>query len=157
MRLAAFGRFHYAVIGRGRHRWIRARDVGDGTDGTLAMADKTTVDVLSLEDFHGTLAARLAEAEALLKKLNTELHGRSPAFGTFADATEKSGKYNSMYNDVVERVQRLKSAIIAAQSATSTIITNYKTTEARNEANAAEIASALGGLNAALSGGQTNG
>ena len=54
------------------------------------MADKTTVDVLSLEDFQGTLAARLGEAEAVLHKLNSELRGRSPAFGGFADASDKA-------------------------------------------------------------------
>jgi hypothetical protein len=117
--------------------------------------DKTRVDVLSLEDFRATLAARLREAESILTKLTTELRGHKPALGTFQDGTAKATEYSALYNQHVDRVNRLKRAIIAAQTSTSTIITNYRTAEARNGASASDIANKLDGVANALDGEQT--
>ena len=114
------------------------------------MGDRTHVDVLSLEDFHGTLAGRLTEAENLLTKLNTELQCNPPALGTFVDGSRKAGRYTTLHEEHVDRIERLRRAVKAAQTATATILKNYKTTEARNHANAADIASVLGGVDAAL-------
>jgi hypothetical protein len=115
------------------------------------MPDNTTrVDVLSLEDFNKTLATRLSEAEALLTKLNTDLKGKSPKLGTFEDGTNSAEHYSDLYTQYVQRIGRLKSAIVAAQAATNDIIANYKTTEARNHASAADIANKLGGVYTAL-------
>lgn len=114
------------------------------------MTGRTTVDVLSLEDFHQRLAGRLSEAESVLKRLNTEMQCRPPALGTFAHATEKTRRYAEVHASYVNQVERLRRAIVAAQTATSTIMTNYRTTEARNAANAAEIIAALGGVDEAL-------
>jgi hypothetical protein len=114
------------------------------------MGERTHVDVLSLEDFHGTLAHRLTEAENALSKLNTELQCTPPALGTFADATQKATRYTTLHEEHVDRVDRLRRAVKAAQTATATILRNYKTTEARNHANAADIAAVLGGVDAAL-------
>ncbi|HEX5540320.1 MAG TPA: hypothetical protein VFX60_01960 [Micromonospora sp.] len=111
---------------------------------------RTAVDVLSLEDFHATLAGRLREAESLLTKLDAELQGRPPALGTFTDATSKARRYDRLYLQHVDRVRRLKAAIEAARSAAETITANYKTTEARNRANASDIATALNGVGTAL-------
>ncbi|NBE82877.1 hypothetical protein [Micromonospora rubida] len=114
------------------------------------MTGRTTVDVLSLEDFHSRLAGRLTEAEAVLRKLKTETQCHPPELGNFADATSNSGRYSKMHTNYVQQVERLRDAVRAAQSATGTILTNYKTTEARNAANSADIAAALGGVDDAL-------
>jgi hypothetical protein len=53
-------------------------------------------------------------------------------------------------------VQRLIDAITAAQTATATIIDNYRTTEARNAANATDIANTLSPVGEVLNGGQAN-
>jgi hypothetical protein len=53
----------------------------------------------------------------------------------------------------LDRVRRLVAAIQAAQSATDLIIANYRTAESRNTASVVDIASALDGVQSALSGG----
>ncbi|MEV4540690.1 hypothetical protein GA0070609_6413 [Micromonospora echinaurantiaca] len=114
------------------------------------MTGRTTVDLMSLEDFHQRLADRLTQAETVLKKLNTEMQCRPPALGTFADATSNARKYSDIHLSYVEKVGRLREAVEAAQSATATILENYRTAEARNAANAADIAAALTGVDNAL-------
>ena len=122
------------------------------------MTDKgTRIDILSLEDFNATLTARLHEADTLLTTLDTDLHGRSPALGTFVDGQDRSRHYADLYEQYVQRIGRLRAAIVAAQSATNEIINNYTTTEARNHASAADIASKLGGVSAALNDGPATG
>ena len=114
------------------------------------MTERTRVDVSSLEDFHRTLAARLGEAETVLSKLDNELACRPPALGRFADADEQATRYTQLQMQHADRARRLRTAIVAAQQATATIIANYTTTEARNSANAAAIAGVLGNVDAAL-------
>lgn len=114
------------------------------------MTGRTTVDLMSLEDFHQRLAGRLTQAETVLKKLNTEMQCRPPALGTFTDATSNARKYSDIHLSYVEQVGRLRRAVEAAQSATATILANYRTAEARNAANAADIAAALTGVDDAL-------
>jgi hypothetical protein len=114
------------------------------------MADDTTnVDVLSLEDFQRTLAARLSEVESAARKL-AEAGGQTPALGTFSDARACAAFYENLHQQYAQRLDRLKSAIVAAQTATSTIIDNYRRVEDRNHANAIDIAAQLGGVAAAL-------
>jgi hypothetical protein len=120
------------------------------------MADSTNVDLLSLEDFSRRLGARLSEADAMLTKLDADLRGKAPKLGTFQDATAKQSQYSDLYDQYAQRIGRLKSAILAAQRATDDIIANYKTTEALNHASAADIANKLGGVDAALNGGQSS-
>lgn len=110
------------------------------------MGTKTRVDVLSLEDFHRRLAGRIAEADQLLKKLNTELQCRPPALGSFSDAVSNSRQYTALHSRYVDRVQRLRRSLVAVQQATQQILDNYRTTEARNQANAEDIARILGGI-----------
>ena len=114
------------------------------------MTERTRVDVLSLEDFHRTLAARLGETEAVLSKLDNELACRPPALGRFADADEQAKLYTTLQMAHGDRVRRLRTALVAAQQATETIIANYSTTEERNSANASAIAGVLGSVSAAL-------
>ncbi|TDB73923.1 hypothetical protein [Micromonospora sp. KC723] len=116
------------------------------------MTGRTTVDVLSLEDFHQRLADRLAQAEAAVRKLNTELQCRTPALGSFADATGNARRYTEIQASYAERVARLRRAVEASRAATHTVMTNYRTTEARNAANAADIAAVLDGVDEALTG-----
>ncbi|WP_245675622.1 hypothetical protein [Micromonospora halophytica] len=103
-----------------------------------------------MEDFHQRLADRLTQAEAALKKLNTELQCRPPALGSFADGTGNARRYSEIQASYAERVARLRRAVEASRAATNTIMTNYRTTEARNAANANDIAAALNGVNEAL-------
>jgi ABC-type transporter Mla subunit MlaD len=121
------------------------------------MADEnTTVDVLSLEDFHRTLAARLDEANAVLATMTSQLQGKPPALGGFQDATRTSGRYQTLHTEHVTRAQRLVDAVAAAQAATVAIIRNYRTTEARNEANAKDIARTMRSVDEVLDGRQAD-
>ncbi len=121
------------------------------------MSDNSTnVEVLSLQDFNKTLTTRLSEVDAMLTKLNTDLRGKEPKLGTFQDGVNVAGHYADLYTQYTERIGRLRSAIVAAQTATNDIIANYTTTEARNHASAADIASKLGGVYTALDGGQAS-
>jgi len=114
------------------------------------MADESTnVDILSLEDFRKTLDTRLTEANGLLTHLTTNVPASTP-LGTFFDATETSKKHGSQHAAQVTKVRRLISAIEAAKTATDKIISNYTTTEARNNANSKDIESVLGGVSKAL-------
>jgi ABC-type transporter Mla subunit MlaD len=117
----------------------------------------TSIDVLTLEEFNKTLTSRLSEAQALLTKLNTDLAGRAPALGTFVDGLSTARHYADIRRASVRRVERLIDAIVAVQTATGTILDNYRTTEARNHANAADIARVLGDVPAVLNGGPIDG
>ncbi|PZF93429.1 hypothetical protein [Micromonospora deserti] len=114
------------------------------------MTGRTTVDLMSLEDFHLKLADRLTEAEKTLRKLTTEMQCRPPALGSFTDATSNARRYSEIQQSYVDQVGRLRDAVEAAQSATGTILANYRTAEARNAANSADIAAALSGIDDAL-------
>jgi hypothetical protein len=118
--------------------------------------ESTTVDVLSLEEFQTTLAARLAQANTLLTTLNTTLQGTPPQLGGFQDAVDTAGRYSGLQGEHTGGAQRLIDAITAAQTATATIINNYHTTEARNTANASDIANTLSPVGEVLNGGQAN-
>ncbi|SCF38606.1 hypothetical protein GA0074695_6410 [Micromonospora viridifaciens] len=114
------------------------------------MTGRTTVDVLSLEDFHQRLERRLSEAESVLKKLNKEMQCRPPALGTFTDATSNSRRYSETYTSYEQHAERLRRAIVAAREATHKIMTNYRTAEARNTAAVADIIAALSGVTEAM-------
>jgi hypothetical protein len=116
--------------------------------------EKTTVDILSLEDFRATLDVRLSEAEALLGTVSGAASA-PPPLGGFIDATQTSGDHGTRHTVQADRVRRLVAAIRAARSATDAIITNYRTTEARNAATSADIAAVLGNVNTALNGGSS--
>ncbi|MEV0713276.1 hypothetical protein [Asanoa sp. NPDC050611] len=117
--------------------------------------EQTKVDILSLEDFRKALDARLTEAETLLKTVTGSAAARPP-LGGFVDARRFTDAHDTRQDEQVARVRRLIDAIRAAQKATDTIMSNYRTTEARNAANSADIANALGGVQQAL-GGSSNG
>ena len=118
--------------------------------------DSTAVDVLSLEDFHATLATRLSEVDSVIAGMGRDL-STPPAFGEFLDAKESAADFDTRRRAYAQRLDRLRAAIVAAQSATATIIANYHSTEQRNQANAADIAQRLDGVRAALQDGATGG
>jgi hypothetical protein len=105
----------------------------------------TDVSVLSLEDFKGTLQLRLDDVDAMLGHLDDLGAGRI-RLGTFQDATDSASSYDWILSQYTSRVERLREAIVAAQLATTEIIAAYRTTEARNEADAADIAARLGDI-----------
>jgi hypothetical protein len=117
--------------------------------------DSTAIDIHSLEDFHSTLATRLSEVDAVIAKMQRELTG-PPALGGFEDAQSTATALNSKRLQYADKVAQLRAAIVAAQTATATIIANYRTTEDRNHANAADIARQLDGVGAALQDGASN-
>lgn len=120
------------------------------------MTDQTTtVDIMSLEDFRATLATRLTEAQNLLTDMRTKVDS-APPFGGFVDATDTTWAYGVRHTAHIDRVERLVASIIAARDATDTIISNYRTTEARNDANVGDIAAVLGGVTDALNGGSND-
>ncbi|GIJ49683.1 hypothetical protein Val02_65690 [Virgisporangium aliadipatigenens] len=122
-------------------------------NGGLSMVDQSTnIDILSLEDFRKTLDNRLKEANGLLAHLRDQVPASLP-LGGFYDAGTTSGQHATRHATQVANVRRLISAIEAAQRATDTIITNYTSTEARNNANSKDIENVLGGVAAALNGG----
>ena len=118
--------------------------------------DKTSVDLLSLEDFDRTIDARLSEANAVVTALTTTLKGETPALGTFQDASTTAGRYHALYQDYLDRANRLVGALTAAKTATATILHNYRTAEERNHANAKDIASVLSGVGTELNGDQSD-
>jgi hypothetical protein len=118
--------------------------------------DSTSVDVLSLEDFHATLANRLSEVDSVIAGINRDL-ATAPALGDFLDGKVSAVDFTSQRDAYLARANRLRSAIVAAQTATATIIANYKSTEQRNHANAADIAARLDGVGSALQDGASGG
>jgi cell division septum initiation protein DivIVA len=111
---------------------------------------KTVVDVHSLEDFQTALNNHHSAAVSMLKTIENKLWHVSPKLGTFSDGNEMSNYYSTTANDYHDRVQRLKSAIEAAQQATKTILATYKTAEARNDANSKDIERTLAPVGTAL-------
>ena len=94
--------------------------------------DDVSVDLRSLNDFAGQLTPRLQEVLTALTRLH---HSDRPAraLGDFQDARETADRYDDLHRDYVARLDRLVSAVAAAQTATGTITTIYHTTEALNE------------------------
>ncbi|MFC4065158.1 hypothetical protein [Actinoplanes subglobosus] len=112
----------------------------------------TDIDLLSLEDFHKTLDARLSEANAVVTTLTTALGDKTPALGGFTDASKTSGRYRQLYQEHLDRAERLVEALTAAKTATTTIMSNYRTAEERNHADATDIASVLNSVGTELNG-----
>lgn len=114
----------------------------------------TMVDVLSLEGFQTTLDARLDEAESVKTNLVELLRRTEPELGDLADARYVCRRYKSLYDQHLNRVATLIDAIDATKTALATIINNYTTNEARQTANAVDIADALGAISGTQDGEQ---
>jgi hypothetical protein len=105
--------------------------------------NKTNVDVLSLDNFRTTLDARLDEAHSVQTNLTQLVREKPPKLGTLPDAAYVSDRYLTLYEQYHDRVGALIRAIAATRMAITTIIDNYRTTEARLAADAADIADLL--------------
>ena len=84
------------------------------------------------------------------------LQGKAPQLGDLPDASYVAERYETLHAEHVDRVVRLVQAIATAQVAISTIAVNYRTTEERLTANAADIAKFFDGVSGALIGEQTD-
>jgi hypothetical protein len=113
---------------------------GDG----LVPNDRALVDVLSLEGFKSTLDARMSEAIAIRTALTEQIGRTPPKLGNLPDADYVGQRYLDLYDQHLDRVARVISAIEATRDAITTIIDNYETDEALRVADAKKIADALG-------------
>jgi hypothetical protein len=114
----------------------------------------TSVDIRALRVFNDTLTSRLGEVDAMVGRL-TNLAGASPKLGTFVDGITVAAGYDKLRQQYLERLGRLRTAIVAAQTATNDIIVNYTRAEASNNASSVTIGGQLGGVFVALDGGPT--
>jgi hypothetical protein len=121
----------------------------------LANDDTSLVDVLSLETFRSTLDGRLSEANAVRTSMVEILRRSAPRLGDLADAHDVGRRYQYLYDQYLDRVDKLIRALVATQTALTTIIDNYQTNEDRLTADASDIADALGGSGGAYEGGET--
>ena len=95
--------------------------------------DDTSIELLSLDDFGQHLATRLQEAVTAVSAL-ANAPVRRPALGEFRDADQTAVDYEARQQEYLDRLRRLISALVAAQAATATIGTRYRTIEALNVA-----------------------
>lgn len=100
-------------------------------------------DIDSLQDFRKALESRLTQAQAILTAVDTKLSCSRPPIGTFADANIFTGDAQSKNSAYLDRVTKLRNSLNVAIAGTDQIITNYKTVEALNHANATEIANRM--------------
>src|SRR5215831_17787901 len=117
------------------------------TSNSGAGDDPRLVDVLSLEGFRSTLDGRLAEAISVRTSLNELVHRSDPKLGNLPDGVHVGKRYETLYQQAIDRVTRLINAIHATKTALDTIIETYTTNEARLTANAQDIGDALDGVN----------
>lgn len=116
-----------------------------------ARGGNTTVDVDSLQEFQDQLTQRLSQADHVINVLSNRLSAPL-AVGTFHHAATISGNYSNRQAQYLANARRLRTAIVAAQTATAEILRNYTTTEDLNRVSADEIASTVGDLAAPLRG-----
>jgi len=114
--------------------------------------NEVNVDIISLEDFNKTLDARIDQASFLLREIG-KLASHPMPLGEFPDAKHQVTQHGSLERTFRDRIERLKNATVAAKTATTTILTNYKSAEDRNAASAKDIARQLGGVDNALKAG----
>jgi len=120
------------------------------------MDETSRVDVLSLEGFRTTLDRRLSEAESVKTCLVEQLRRTRPRLGDLADADHICIRYQTLYDQHLNRVTLLIDALEATRDALTTIIDNYETNEARQTASAVDIADALGTASGVHGGGYTH-
>ncbi len=101
--------------------------------------EPTSVNIMTLEEFHQRLSARLATAEAVAAQIS-RLAQETPRLGTFADAVRADGAYRELCATEINRVERLITAVRASRDATAEILDNYRTAEDRNGVDAESIA-----------------
>jgi hypothetical protein len=110
-------------------------------DGETEMGVEFDID--SLQDFRKALESRLSQAQKILTAVDTQLSCSRPPIGTFADANIYAGASQTKNAAYLDRVTKLRDSLKVALAGTDQIITNYKTVEALNHANATEIANRM--------------
>jgi len=105
--------------------------------------DTLFVDPLSLDDFGTYLQARLDEAFSARLALTAPPAADRPALGGFDDATRSATRLDALRQEYVARLDRLISALVAAQTATTMIVQRYRTTDALAAADPAAIHDAM--------------
>jgi hypothetical protein len=105
--------------------------------------DTLFVDPLSLDDFGTYLQARLDEAFSVRVALTTAPMADQPALGGFEDATRTATRLDALRQEYVARLDRLISALVAAQVAASTIVQRYRDADALTAADPAAIHAAV--------------
>lgn len=116
----------------------------------MAPHDKTIVEVQSLDDFSRSVDGRLEEARALLRTLTHQLDRTAPALGGMPDADYVRERYLTLYDEHIDRVNRLVRALEAVQGALAVIAGTYTTNEQRITADATRIGELLNGVNGAF-------
>lgn len=109
----------------------------------MAPPDEVRVDLLSLEDFRQRLESRLAEVSSVLSALGVAPAADLPPLGRFEDAERIAARHNAIREAYQERAQRLFQAVVAAQTATETIIEMYRTAEQLNSSTAQDVRHAM--------------
>jgi hypothetical protein len=109
--------------------------------------DSLFVDPFSLDDFGTYLKARLDESFAARRTLTMPPAGAPPALGGFEDATRTAVRLDTLRQEYVARLDRLISALTAAQIAAVAIAREYRTTDALAAADPAAIRTAVQPVN----------
>lgn len=122
--------------------------------GMAALAgDKLFVDPQSLDDFGTYLQARLDEASSARLVLTNPPAAGLAALGGFDDATRTATRLDTLRREYVARLDRLISALTAAQTAATMIAHRYRTTDSLAAADPAAIRDAMQPVKDALDAG----
>jgi predicted MarR family transcription regulator len=110
------------------------------------MAEGTTaVDFITLAEFQQRVEKHLNTAGELLASMVTDV-GTGPELGEFEDAVNTNLAYWDRWAVQYNRINRLASALSAANEATRSILEKYKTTEELNQAKLSDLAAQFAGL-----------
>jgi hypothetical protein len=112
--------------------------------------DSLFVDPLSLDDFGTFLQARLDEAHTARRSLMTAPAVSMPPLGGFDDARLTAARLDNLRREYVARLDRLISALTAAQVASRAIAHQYRTVDELAAADPGKIRDAVEPVQAAL-------
>ncbi len=113
------------------------------------MGELVTIDIDALKTFHSNLTGRLAQLDTVERHLLDIAHN-PPSFGTFTEARRADSWYRRLHGEHVERVARLRRAVVAAQNSTAEIIANYTGNEAAQRARLDDLRNLLNPITAVL-------
>jgi hypothetical protein len=108
------------------------------------------VDPFSIDDFGTYLKARLDEAHSARLSLMTAPAAALPPLGGFDDAHVTAARLDTLRREYVARLDRLISALTAAQVATRTIAHQYRTVDELAAADPAMIGESVEPVTRAL-------
>lgn len=103
------------------------------------MADSSAVDFITLKEFHDNLAARLEEAQDVVRRVDSHATSPLPNTGDFSDGRDTADAYQRRWTDQTTRAHLLLAAVQAAYDATGSILETYKTVEELNHANTLDV------------------